>query len=57
MSVGQPFRFPPDKWEQREKLRRVSCSRVVMLLLARVFNGRAAVQSLELIRAGLSVLL
>jgi cation diffusion facilitator family transporter len=54
MSVGQPFRFPPDKWEQREKLRRLSWTSVGMLLLATVITGLTAGQSQAMKTAWLS---
>ena len=45
MSVGQQYRFPPEKWEQREKLRRLSWISVGMLLLATVITALTAGQS------------
>jgi cation diffusion facilitator family transporter len=45
MSVGQPFRFPPDKWEDRQKLRKLSWLSVVMLLIAATITGLTAGQS------------
>jgi cation diffusion facilitator family transporter len=54
MSIGQPFRFPPDKWEQREKLRRLSWTSIVLLLLATVLTAATAGQSQAMKTAWLS---
>jgi len=54
MSIGQEFRFPPDKWEQREKLRKLSWLSVVMLLIATVITGLTAGQSQAMKTAWLS---
>jgi cation diffusion facilitator family transporter len=45
MSIGQAFRFPPDKWEEREKLRKLSWLSVVMLLIATAITALSAGQS------------
>ena len=45
MNVGESFRFPPDKWEDREKLRKLSWLSVVMLLIAATITGLTAGQS------------
>ena len=45
MSIGQTFHFPPDKWEEREKLRKISWLSVVMLLIATAITGLTAGQS------------
>ena len=45
MSIGQTFRFPPDKWEDRKKLRNISWLSVVMMLIATAITGLTAGQS------------
>jgi hypothetical protein len=57
MSVGQQYRFPPEKWEQREKLRRLSWISVGMLLLATVITALTAGQSQAMKTAWMSDLL
>jgi cation diffusion facilitator family transporter len=54
MSIGHAFRFPPDKWEEREKLRKLSWTSIVMLLFATVLTAVTAGQSQAMKTAWLS---
>ena len=57
MTVGHAFRFPPDRWEDREKLRKLSWASIVLLLLASVFIGLTVGQSQAMKTAWLSDML
>ena len=57
MSIGAPFRFPPDKWKERESLRKLSWLSIALLILAAVVVGMTVGQSQAMKTAWLSDIL
>src|SRR5439155_24152431 len=57
MSVGTSFRFPPDKWKERESLRKLSWLSIVLLTIAAVVVGMTVGQSQALKTAWISDIL
>jgi cation diffusion facilitator family transporter len=57
MSVGQPFRFPAEQWEAREKLRRLSWLSIASLMIAAVVVGLTVGQSQAMKTAWISDIL
>jgi cation diffusion facilitator family transporter len=57
MSVGQPFRFPAEQWEAREKLRKLSWLSIASLMIAAVVVGLTVGQSQAMKTAWISDIL
>jgi divalent metal cation (Fe/Co/Zn/Cd) transporter len=57
MSTGTSFRFPPDKWEAREKLRKLCWLSIVLLIIASTVTGLTVGQSQAMKTAWLSDIL
>jgi cation diffusion facilitator family transporter len=57
MSTGRAFTFPPDKWEARERLRKLSWLSIASLLVAAVVIGLTVGQSQAMKTAWLSDIL
>jgi divalent metal cation (Fe/Co/Zn/Cd) transporter len=54
VSAGSPFRFPPDMWEARKKLRKLSWLSIVLLIIASAATGLTVGQSQAMKTAWLS---
>jgi cation diffusion facilitator family transporter len=57
MSIGQPFRFPAEQWEAREKLRKLSWLSIGSLMTAAVVVGLTVGQSQAMKTAWISDIL